>query len=270
MAPVFEGWVRNPNGSFDFYFGYMNRNWVEEPSVPIGPANFFSPGPADRGQPAYFYPRRHLTIFSVNVPEDWGRTQELVWTLTVHGKTDAAFGWLKAEWEFDALTIARNAGMQSGRTPEEIYENQPPSIKVEPIQPVTLPENTLTLTASVSDDGLPVSKPRRQRAGVGLPSLSAPPSPVNVPMYRAPAAPRNDLSVLWIVHRGPAKVAFEPAGYQVVKAEDEEDARKSGKTVTTASFTEPGTYLLRAIAADGVALTSTDVPVTVAGTSSQR
>lgn len=273
VAPVYEGWVRTPDGSFDFYFGYMNRNWIDEPSVPIGPNNFFSPGSSDRGQPSYFYPRRHMTGFSVNVPADWGPTEELVWTLTVNGKTDAAFAWLKPEWEFDSLTIARNFGIQYGRTPEEIYENQPPSIKINPVQSVTLSE-IMTLTASVGDDGLPVSKTSpfaTSELGTrrGLATLSAPPPPVNIPMYRTPRVPRNELSVLWVVHRGPATVVFEPKGYQVVKGEDEDAARKSGTTVTTASFTEPGTYVLRAIAADGVARTATDVTVTVTGASSQ-
>ena len=257
VAPVFEGWVRKPDSTFDFYFGYLNRNWAEEPILPIGPDNSFSPGPIDRGQPTYFYPRRNEFIFTVNVPADWGPKQELIWTLTVHGKTDKAYGWLKPEWEIDALLIARNPGNQGGRTPEEIFANAPPSIKVEPVQPVKLP-NPATLTASLTDDGLPV--PVKRREARELDTLVAGPAPVNVPGYRTPLIPRNDLSVRWIVYRGPAKVVFDPPGYQAVKGGE---GKKSGKAATIAKFSQPGTYILRAFAADGVAFSTTDTTVTV-------
>ena len=31
VVPVFEGWLRNTDGTFTFVFGYFNRNWKEEP-----------------------------------------------------------------------------------------------------------------------------------------------------------------------------------------------------------------------------------------------
>ena len=46
VQPVFEGWQRNPGGTFSLYFGYLNRNYAEEPNVAIGPNNAFQPGPA--------------------------------------------------------------------------------------------------------------------------------------------------------------------------------------------------------------------------------
>ena len=30
IAPVYEGWEQNTDGSFNLVFGYMNRNWEEE------------------------------------------------------------------------------------------------------------------------------------------------------------------------------------------------------------------------------------------------
>ena len=54
ISPAYEGWEQNPDGSFNFLFGYMNRNWLEEPDIPVGVDNSFSPGPADRGQPTHF------------------------------------------------------------------------------------------------------------------------------------------------------------------------------------------------------------------------
>ena len=72
VASVFEGYDVNPDGSFNMWFGYMNRNYEEEPDIPIGPDNNFQPGNADRGQPTHFAIRRHKDIFSVSVPKDFG------------------------------------------------------------------------------------------------------------------------------------------------------------------------------------------------------
>ena len=269
IQPIFEGWTPNNDGSFNFLFGYLNRNYVEEPSVPVGPNNFFSPGPEDLDQPAYFYPRTQRYQFQVRVPADWGPTAELVWTLTVNGTTNQAYGWLQPEWEIDVNTITSNNRTGRGRDTKDLYVDQPPSITAQPVQPVTLAE-PLTLTASVTDDGLPPDLPERKRSAPD-PTLrrpdDAPPIPDNIPQYSKPAPPRNGLAVLWIVHRGPAAVTFAPGGYQAVT---DGDGKTSGKTVTTAMFSEPGTYVLRAIASDGLLLTPTDVTVTATATSSQR
>ena len=37
VQPVFEGWARVPNGTFDLYFGYLNRNWVAAAARPGWP-----------------------------------------------------------------------------------------------------------------------------------------------------------------------------------------------------------------------------------------
>ena len=91
---MYEGWLRNSDGTFTFVFGYFNRNWKEDPvdSAP-GPDNKLEPGDTDRGQPTYFLPRRQSFVFRVEVPADWGQ-KELIWSLTVHGRTEKAFASL--------------------------------------------------------------------------------------------------------------------------------------------------------------------------------
>src|SRR5436190_22824840 len=64
VAPVYDGWLDNDDGTVTLYFGYMNRNWEEAVDIPIGPANHMEPG-TDRGQPAHFLPRRQLNVFTV-------------------------------------------------------------------------------------------------------------------------------------------------------------------------------------------------------------
>ena len=48
IVPYFEGWIRNPDGSFDLVFGYFNRNWEEEIAIAPGPDNTIEPAGPDR------------------------------------------------------------------------------------------------------------------------------------------------------------------------------------------------------------------------------
>ena len=82
VVPVFEGWERNADGSFNMVFGYMNRNYEESIDLPVGPDNALEPGVPDQGQPTHFYPRRQQFVFKVRVPKDWDK-KDLVWTLKV-------------------------------------------------------------------------------------------------------------------------------------------------------------------------------------------
>src|SRR4249920_491709 len=63
VVPVYEGWIRNPDGTFDLVFGYFNRNYKEELPIPVGPNNMIEPGGPDRGQPTYFLPRRRARLY---------------------------------------------------------------------------------------------------------------------------------------------------------------------------------------------------------------
>ncbi|HIE92247.1 MAG TPA: hypothetical protein EYQ83_05050, partial [Acidobacteria bacterium] len=126
VVPVYEGWEENSDGTFTMVFGYLNRNYEEMPEAAIGPENRFEPGPADRGQPTRFYPRRQQFIFRVQVPADWGE-KDLVWTLTSHGRTDQALGSLWPSWEIDDGVIKANRGMGINGAPAD---NQVPSIAI--------------------------------------------------------------------------------------------------------------------------------------------
>src|ERR1700730_8301096 len=90
-------------------FGYLNRNWEEQPDVPIGPNNNVEPGDPDRGQPTHFYPRRSRHLFRVRVPKDFG-DKDIVWTLTVNGKTERAYASLRPGYILEAGTIQMNEG----------------------------------------------------------------------------------------------------------------------------------------------------------------
>jgi hypothetical protein len=238
VVPVFEGWLKNADGGFTFVFGYFNRNFKEEPVNPAGPDNKLEPGPVDRGQPTYFLPRRQSFLFRVQVPKDWGQ-KELVWSLTVNGRTEKAFASLLPEEEITERMIMTRGGLFPG----DDDPNKPPQISISPVGSASVGK-PVTLTAMVTDDGLP--KPRAARA----PKAGAAPAQSN----GAGARPRGGLSVTWLEYRGPAKVVFESVGPIAVNG---------GQAIATAQFPEPGTYVLRATASDGALSTRTEITVVV-------
>ncbi len=128
VSPSFEGWGTNPDGSFNLLFGYMNRNWEEEPDIPVGDNNMFSPGPDDRGQPTHFLPRRNRFVFKVQVPADFGE-QELVWTVTVNGVEKVAYGSLRPDYFVDNMVIMSETGtLWPGSSNPALRAHTPPVV----------------------------------------------------------------------------------------------------------------------------------------------
>lgn len=243
VVPIFEGWERNLDGTINMVFGYLNRNYEEQVDIPIGPNNKVDLGGDDRGQPTHFYPRRQRFIFKVMVPKDWDKNRRVVWTLTTRGRTDVAKGWLQPEWELNADVYSENNG--GGVLAEGNYA---PSIEGSPAQTVTLP-NPLTLRVLATDDALPEPPRRTPNA------TAATPDPANPdPNQRRRRV--VGLRIRWIQYRGPGKVSFDPDNAPAVYG-------KPIDLTTKASFSAPGTYLLRAIASDGQLESIHEVTVTV-------
>jgi hypothetical protein len=240
VVPSFDGWLRNPDGSFTMVFGYMNRNYEEEIAIPAGADNKIEPGPADQGQPTYFLPRRHAWMFRVRVPADWGN-RELIWTITANGRTEKAYGSLQSQEEMLERLIMTRGNLSPGLDDP----NKPPSITIAPVE--TVPVNGVaTLTALVTDDGLP--KPR-------VPKVSPAVEPGKAQTNSSVPRQRLGLNVTWYEYRGPGKVTFDNVDPILVK---------DGKAVTTARFSAPGTYVLRATANDGELSTTSDITLHVA------
>jgi hypothetical protein len=209
-TPAFEGWYRNADGTYSLSFGYFNRNTKEVLTVPVGPDNAISPGPADQGQPTFFYPRRHWGVFTVKVPADF--TGKVVWTLKTRGQTYAIPGSLREEWQIDALegeagsnntppVLSLGAGVAEARGPG--------GVTVERTATVGKP---LTIEVVAKDDGA---------------SSTGRPSPV---------------TLTWFTHQGPAEATFAPPTARLTPT--------GGTSSTTATFTRPGDYILRVRAND--------------------
>ena len=262
IAPAYEGWEQNADGSFNLVFGYMNRNWEEVLDVPVGPGNHIEPGGPDQGQPTHFYPRRNRFVFRIRVPADFG-DRELVWTLTTNGRTERAYATLKRDYFIDDLVIQANygAGGGAGTTPE-LAGNAAPTLAIEGGEARTVRAGEpLELVAVSTDDGRPRAR--------SMPASN----PRHPGRFTTDTATGHRLS--WFVYRGAGEVTFDPP--QIKVWEDTRDTGQSpwspgwvtppapegGRWVARATFAAPGAYVLRAIAHDGGLATMADLAVTV-------
>ena len=212
VSPVFEGWYPNADGTFSLSFGYYNRNNEEVLDIPIGPNNFVSPGAQNQGQPTEFQPRRHWGVFAIRVPANFGQKNELTWTLKFRGQTYAIPGRLDPRWQIDALEGEAGAN------------NTPPVLTMGTSGPEArgpggatagplkaVVGQPLTVTIMAKDDG---------RGGRGA----------------------QIVTLTWFKHQGPGKVTFStPVGRA---------AASGAESSTTATFSEPGEYILRVRAND--------------------
>ena len=296
VAPAFEGWERNDDGSFSFLFGYMNRNWLEEIDVSIGEHNSFSPGPADRGQPTHFLPRRNRFVFKVRVPADWG-DQELVWTLTSNGVTEHAYATLRPDYVVDNVVIMSETGaLGAGSSNATVRGNQPPTITLEgPAEREASVGVPVNITVLVEDDGLLRSRrraptvPETAEDSARADSIWAAPPTFSrrqlTPPSRITVQKVNGLFMSWFLYRGrgegadgaetDAAVTFDPP--QVKVWEDTRAGANSpwsplwvppelpedGRWTVNVTFDRPGTYVLRGRADDGGLLADVEVTVVV-------
>jgi hypothetical protein len=215
VTGAFEGWFKNPDGSFNLLLGYFNRNTRQELDIPIGPNNRIEPGGPDRGQPAHFLAGRQWGLFVVKVPGDFGGNK-LTWTLTVNGKSSTIPASLLPDYEISPLK-------------EEAVGNTPPILRFDPQGPsVQGPQgltvertatlaNPLTLTAWVADDGKFTNSSGARPRNMGDP-----------------------IRLRWTKYRGPGTVTFAKS----------RPAVENGSGTTTARFSEAGEYVLHLLVND--------------------
>ena len=285
VAPAYEGWEQGPDGTKYFLFGYMNRNWEEEIDVPVGPDNGFNVGGADQGQPTHFLPRRNRFVFKVRVPNGFSDKDELIWTLTTHGKTEKAYASLRYDYVVDDVVKASETGaLGAGTSSPEVRSNKPPAVTVEEVKARSVKiGQPLTLVAQVTDDGIPkprdlsrVAAAQARAAAQNATAAATPPrNPAMSPPTRITVGKNLGLHVSWFVYRGAGKVAFDPP--QVKAWEDTRAGANSpwaplwaapklpadGKLEVHVTFDDPGTYVLRCRADDGALVADEDVTIVV-------
>ena len=102
VAPYFDGFYRNEDGTYTLSFGFLNRNDEDLIEIALGPDNFIEPAEFDGGQPTSFpvvqYSGfggpRERGAFGVVVPADF--EGDVWWTLTTDGYTTRVPGRLES------------------------------------------------------------------------------------------------------------------------------------------------------------------------------
>jgi len=227
VTAAFEGWYSNPDGSANILIGYYNRNLKEALDIPIGPNNRVEPGGPDRGQPTHFLPGRQWGTFTITVPKGFGADQKITWTIVSNGKTTAIPVSLNPLWVISPFKDA------SGNTPPFIgFQENGPFAQGPPrgifTSLTTDVKSPLPLAIWVADDA-------------NIP-----------PTFAAFAKFIPAVSVGWSLFRGPGDVKFENAKPKVEKTEFKAPpgAAFTGKASTTATFAQPGEYILEIVAND--------------------
>jgi hypothetical protein len=265
IYPAFEGWGPVKDGSTVLLVGYFNRN-KEAIDIPIGPDNRIEPGGPDYGQPTHFHSGREWGVFAIPVPKDFG-TKKLTWTLIANGHTSTVQFWMNPPYWIDFFKNYANG-------------NEPPRIKFSPtgaelIGPpkekfVQTLETTVgkpvELTAWVADqpptivfESTPPGGAAAAREAAKKPAPAQEPLPAvignRVITNTAAGAPTGGASitarninrgayrVLWRKYRGPGDVKVAD---EVIPLENGGDAKKFVEAKTTATFSAPGVYWLRA------------------------
>jgi hypothetical protein len=237
VAPFFDGWYDNGDGSVTFVFGFMNRNLEEHVDIPLGSNNYIHPEEFNGVQPTHFpiYDRGGLTgarergAFGVTVPADMAGT-EVWWTLTHAGRTYSVPGRATSP----AYEMSRGAAAMGSLSPAIRFNRDgPESTDREGIMANRVTARVgvpVTLSALVQDRG--------ERMGYDTDAV--------VPV-----------GTEWILHSGPVMPEFEP---EMVTGRQRSDmmgdkgngegglsSSRDGWTVATtqATFSEPGEYVIR-------------------------
>jgi hypothetical protein len=211
----------------------------------------------------------------VKVPKDWG-DKDLIWTLTTHGKTIKAYGSLRLDYLMDDMIFTSETGaIGAGTSSPEIRANKPPTLEAagDTMRTVKVGQ-PLTITAHVTDDGVPKRRPRgafltrskNETKDIRL----VPPTQITVGSatglwvsayeYRAPEGGHIKISPdqpkTWEDTRAGANSQWAPLW-------DPPPAPAGNNWTATATFDKPGTYILRWHATDGALWKDQDITVTV-------
>ena len=210
VAPFFDGWYANPDGTITLSFGFLNRNARGAVDIPLGPDNRVEPASYDGMQPTHFPVmsyrafggRRERGAFAVRVPK--GFKGDVTWTLRHNGVTYSVPGRATSDYYKLSYTPQAAGSMM-------------PVVRFAADGPESVGREGVTTGPLAATVGAPLeirvwAADRGERA----------PIPVNM---------------TWFKHQGPGDVTFEPGNAKT--------APGGGEATTTARFSAPGDYLLR-------------------------
>jgi hypothetical protein len=248
VTGAYEGWFYGKDGGTYALVGYFNRNTKQEFDIPVGPNNRIEPGGPDQGQPTHFMSGRQWGAFVVKLPRDLGN-KRLSWTLVANGFTNTITLHTQPDYIVEPYEDAA-----SKNTPPTIkFEEAGPVFSGPPVAIATKMTGTvgapLALTAWVTDEGPKINIPETPAGGRGRGRGRGTAEPDGAePGGRGRAAgaagaaaalfsaPR--LQVTWTKFRGPGDVKFDNVKPAI-------DTEHGGKTMTNATFSAPGEYVLK-------------------------
>lgn len=163
IYPAYDGFLKNPDGSYTLAFAYFSHN-ADVVTISPGAANSFTPSPVDRMQPTTFKPG-HWRFQCVMVvgPEFDGKMR---WTLTYAGTTTGTSErMLQSNWNL-VEGAGELAKIDYAKVTKGVCLNRPPQVRVLGItarrgQVPTLTAKVgedLNLFGSAHDEGLPRGK----------------------------------------------------------------------------------------------------------------
>jgi hypothetical protein len=260
---AFEGFGPLKDGRTALLLGYFNRNRTQHVDIPIGPDNSIEPGGPDYGQPTHFLTGRQHGMFAIVVPKDFG-TKKLSWTINADGHKNVVTFYANPQYYIDFYKNLAN-----GNEPPRIKFTMDGSEYIGPPRERTVATLTATvgqpldLTAWAADQPStitfdsgaepaapapaaatrkPANEPPPAFIGGRVVSV-APPAPGGGAAAAAAAARRGDIQVIWKKYRGPGDVKI---GTETINLVTGGDPKKFVEAKTTATFSAPGTYWLRA------------------------
>jgi hypothetical protein len=230
VAPFFDGWYQNPDGTVTLSFGYSNLNREDVIEIPLGPDNMIMPKEYDGRQPTSFPPvvpdstegssatrrERERGVFTVTVPA--GFAGDVIWTLRNRGQTFSVPGRAKTgayqlRWPMAMGSVPPLLRFK----PDGPAGRGPSGIEADPMQ--TSVGAPLALTIWITDDSVRET------------------DPVPIATKGGAKAAKAAMNVTWRKHSGPGPVVFSPPKAPIAELE--------GTAMTTATFQQPGEYVLR-------------------------
>jgi hypothetical protein len=215
VIPIFESWYPNPDGTIAFSFGFINLNSEEAVHIPLGPDNFIEPKKFDGFQPTYFEV----------APKERARfaRHQSVFIVTVPKDFKGDVVW--------SLRVRGQVYSSPARATREEYG-------IEDLESLTEAPVAAVLkhpASGLSGRGRNAFVAGPLKAAVGKPV----PLNIGIDLLSRPSS-----IVTWYHHQGPGKVTFDPKQV-VVKA--------GGDVNATATFSQPGDYVLRVTALESLA-----------------
>lgn len=254
VAPFFDGWYANPDGTVTFSFGYSNLNnkLVE---VPLGPDNFIVPKEYDGRQPTSF------PIAAAETPDGGGGGG------AARGAGGAGAGAAASAAAARAPGAGGNRGRDRDRDRGVFTVTVPAGYKGDVVwtlryagQTHSVPARSKSIAYQLSWPAAMGSTPPLLRfqasgaAGRGPVGIQAPPLqakagvPLPLTIWLTDDAvhdkepikfgrERPGMNVSWYKHSGPGAIVFDPpkAPFPTL----------TGQSTTMATFGEPGEYVIR-------------------------